>query len=156
MADRFYQHSTLRKQIKTVDGNTHNLYDYAAGKKVIMLNYWGTFCGPCIEEMVDLGELERTYKDQGFEIVGVTMDVINDDGGYDDGLLDEAKDIVADTEVGYPVVIAGLDLVNDLQVYAYPTTIFVDGEGNQISDRLEGARSADDWEDVLRQYMELD
>ncbi len=53
-------------------------------------------------------------------------------------------------------MIAGLDLLNDLNIHAFPTTIFVDGEGNQISDRMEGARPAEDWESVIRQYMELD
>ncbi|MBQ7581838.1 MAG: TlpA family protein disulfide reductase, partial [Lachnospiraceae bacterium] len=151
-----YADTLLKYSVAVLDGNTNNLYDFAAGKKVIMLNYWGTFCGPCVQEMADLGDLERKYKDQGFEIIGVTMDMLQDDGSYYDGVLDEAKDIVRDTEVSYPVVIAGLDLLNDLNIHAFPTTIFVDGEGNQISDRMEGARPAEDWESVIRQYMESD
>jgi peroxiredoxin len=58
--------------IKDMHGATVRLSDYKG--KVILLNYWATWCGPCKVEIPDLVALQEKYKDQGLIILGVSQD----------------------------------------------------------------------------------
>ena len=57
-----------------VDGNKVSS-EILKGKKVTMVNIWGTFCTPCIKEMPDLEKLNKEYADKGFQVVGIVCDV---------------------------------------------------------------------------------
>jgi peroxiredoxin len=59
--------------LNSVTGESVNLSGYL-GKKVILLNFWGTWCIPCQAEMPHLQEMYEKYKDQGFVIFGIAMD----------------------------------------------------------------------------------
>ena len=55
-----------------LDGNPISLQDYRG--KVVLLDFWGVWCGFCIDEMPNLKKVYATYKDQGFDIIGVSLD----------------------------------------------------------------------------------
>ena len=55
-----------------LDGNPISLQDYRG--KVVLLDFWGVWCGFCIDEMPNLKSVYATYKDQGFDIIGVSLD----------------------------------------------------------------------------------
>ena len=55
-----------------LDGNPISLQDYRG--KVVLLDFWGVWCGFCIDEMPNLKKIYATYKDQGFDIIGVSLD----------------------------------------------------------------------------------
>ena len=67
---------------KDLDGNevTQEIF---ASNKLTMVNIWATFCGPCINEMPDLGELAAEYADKGVGIVGIPLDVTDEKGNID-------------------------------------------------------------------------
>jgi len=46
--------------------------------KVVVLNFWATWCGPCVEEMPSLVQLQQRFKDRGVTVVGVSIDVDGD------------------------------------------------------------------------------
>ena len=113
-----------------------------------MVNIWGTFCGPCIEEMPYLGELSREYADRGFQIVGMVCDVT--EAGNETALQ-----IVEETKADYTNVIASEDLMmNALQyVSSVPTTVFLDKEGNVVGEVYSGARDKTTWELIINQCL---
>ncbi len=59
---------------KTLDGKDARLSDYAGKGKVVLIDFWASWCGPCIRSLPNLIEVYGKYKDKGFEIVGVSLD----------------------------------------------------------------------------------
>ena len=109
--------------------------------KLVMVNYWATWCGPCVSEIPDLVKISKDYADKGFVIVGVLT-------GDDD--IDGAKQFIADQNMGYPVVMPEaffLDQADGIQ--AIPTTMFFDSTGKQIGDTVVGSRGYDDWAGLI-------
>ena len=59
--------------LSSLDGDTISLSDYE-GEKVVMLDFWSTTCDPCLAEMPELVQIYKERKDQGFEILAITID----------------------------------------------------------------------------------
>ncbi len=60
-------------EAKQLDGSTFRLADYR-GEKAILIDFWATWCGPCIDEIPKIKSIAETYRDQGLEVVGVSLD----------------------------------------------------------------------------------
>ena len=134
--------------------NVKKLSEYVTGNKVTMINFWATFCGPCIREMPELAEIAKEYKDKGFEIVGVTTDATDyENGGLIPNILKDADDILKQTGVEYPICFAGADLIRYTQITAVPTTFFVDEKGNLLTDPMVGSRSGEEWESIITRLL---
>lgn len=130
---------------QTLDG-TEVTQDIFKETDLTMVNIWGTFCGPCIREMPELGEISREYEGEEFQIVGMLCDV------YEAG-DDTALEIVESTQADYIHIVASPDLVNGIlrQVQAVPTTIFVDSDGNQVGEAYTGSRDKDSWLQIIEE-----
>lgn len=130
--------------------------DIFADYDLTMVNIWGTFCGPCINEMPELGEIQAEYQDKSFQIVGIVIDVFNRDGSVSEEQLDLAREIVDTTGASYTHLIPSMELiVAKLQdVTAIPETIFVDKEGNFVGKSYLGARSKEQWIEIIDSMLE--
>lgn len=62
----------MENQIKRLDGTMYTLNDKKG--KVVLINLWATWCGPCIGEMPHLNEMQEKFASQGFEIIGLNTD----------------------------------------------------------------------------------
>lgn len=124
-----------------VDDSIFDDYD------VTMVNVWGTFCTPCIQEMPDLGALAEKYADQGLQIVGLVSDATDYQGGYPEETVALAQEIVDETGADYLHLLPSQDLLNRVlsSIQVVPTTFFVDREGNQLGGIVTGAKSSEDW-----------
>ena len=102
--------------LKDADGKTVHLEDYKG--KVVLLEFFATWCGPCKIEIPWFMELERRNKDKGFAVLGVSMD----DEGWE-----VVKPFLAELGVNYRVVI-GNDATAQIYggVDALPTTFLID------------------------------
>ena len=132
-----------------LDGNAVD-QSMLAGYDLTMVNVWATYCGPCIEEMPDLGELAGEYQGKGVQIVGLVSDVLDSDGTVNEGQMETAREIAGETGADYPHLIPSEDLYGVLsQIYAVPTTFFVDSEGKQVGSAIMAARSKEDWAETI-------
>lgn len=105
--------------LKDSNGATAKLSDYKG--KVVLLDFWATWCGPCKIEIPWFIEFEQTLKDRGFAVVGVSMD--------EDG-WDAVKPYIQSRKMNYRVLM-GNDMVGQLYggVDSLPTTFLIDRSG---------------------------
>ncbi len=89
--------------------------------KVVLLNFWATWCGPCVIEIPWFESFEQQYKSKGFEVVGVSMD--------EDG-WPAVKPFIAEHKMNYRVLL-GDDTVSQLYggLDSLPTTFIIDRDG---------------------------
>ena len=126
-------------ELKDADGKTVRLSDYKG--KVVLLDFWATWCGPCKIEIPWFIEFERQYKDKGFAVIGVSMD--------EEGWT-VVKPFVSDLAINYRIL-QGNDSTADLYggVNALPTTFLIDREG-RVAWKHEGLAGKDDFEDRIK------
>jgi thiol-disulfide isomerase/thioredoxin len=141
--------AALFPQFETVDLAGKGVdYGLFAGNKLTMVNIWGTFCGPCIDEMPDLARLGKEMP-EGTALVGLVMDAVDKDS------LDLAKKIVSDNGVGFTNIVPDEALkayVNE-NVTGVPTTIFVDASGKIVGDAVLGTRDFDAYMEVVTERL---
>ena len=125
------------------------------GHTLTMVNVWATFCGPCIKEMPELGELSAEYADRGVQIIGMVSDVWTADGAIDPDQVALAQEIADTTGADYLHIIPGEDLYGLLvQINTVPTTFFVDEAGHQVGSAYLGARDKEAWQKILDQMLQ--
>ncbi|MDO4869735.1 MAG: TlpA disulfide reductase family protein [Bacillota bacterium] len=127
--------SSVSFQTTDLEGNTVQSEDLFAKNEITMINIWGTFCGPCINEMPELEEINREYADQGVAIVGLLVDVTESD----DSMLPDAQEIIEDTGVTYPSLKGWDGFEDQLPAPGVPMTYFVDSSGKLVGEPVLGA-----------------
>lgn len=118
-----------------------------------MVNIWGTFCGPCINEMPDLGEISREYAEKGLQIVGMLSDVVlPPDGSEPD--TSTALEIVEETSADYTHILLSEDLYYGYmgEVQVVPTTVFVDQNGEEVG-VYTGSKSKEEWISIIDEML---
>lgn len=128
--------------MKDADGRNVSLADYKG--KVVLLNFWATWCGPCKIEIPWFIEFEQKYKDRGFAVLGVSVD----EEGWE-----VVKPYVAKSSINYRVVI-GTESVAQLYggIDALPTSFIIDTTG-RIAATHVGLVSKGDYENDIVQLL---
>lgn len=136
---------------ETLDGQTIDSAELFAGAKVTMLNIWGTYCYPCLMEMPDLGRIAKDYADKDFQIVGLICDV--NDSDSDTGAT--AKEQIAETGAEYTHMLATTEVIQNVMfdVYAVPTTLFLDSEGKLLCSAVVGSNAYDTWAGAIDELL---
>lgn len=125
--------------------------DVFAGSTLTIVNVWGTFCGPCIGEMPFLGQLAEEYADRGVRIIGIVIDV-----GDDQTALENARSIVEATGAGYLHLIPNEYLWNRFCVQSdyIPMSWFLDQNGELLNEEpLVGSMEYEGWKSLIDSYL---
>lgn len=104
-----------------LDGKLRNITEWKG--KVVLLNFWATWCPPCLREIPDFIDLQTQYKQSGFQILGVAMDN-----------LEAVKTFTEQMEINYPVFPGDAEVIGLARRYgnkagALPYSVFIDREG---------------------------
>ncbi|MFI5458211.1 MAG: TlpA family protein disulfide reductase [Isosphaerales bacterium] len=105
--------------------------------KVVVLDFWATWCGPCVAEMPKMKELYAKYRDQGVEFIGVSLDQAKEQGG-----LDKLKAFVKDKEIAWPQYYQGnywdSEFSKSWGINSIPCVFVVDADGKLYSVEARG------------------
>ena len=128
--------------LKTSDNKTIQLSKLKG--KVVLVNFWATWCGPCRYEIPDFMEVYSQYKSKGFELVGIALD----EEGWE-----VVKPYIAQQKINYPVVVGDGNLASAYGgIDAIPTSFLVDKEGYIIGKRV-GVLPKEMLENSLKQLL---
>lgn len=129
-------------------GNTHTLEDYKG--KVIFLNFWATWCGPCRAEMPEIQDLYEKYKDsEDVVVLGVAAPSMGQETSQQ-GI----EEFLETNGYTYPVLMdANWELFQGYGISAFPTTFMIDVDGN-VYGAIRGQITYDIMEDIIRQTKE--
>ena len=131
-----------------LDGNTVNSKDLFAQNKVTMINIWGTTCGPCVNEMPVLEQMNKEFQARGGAVVGLVDDVRVNDQQY----LEDAKSIVKDTGVTYLNLCSWDGFDEMLACIGTPTTYFVDSHGKLLGEPVLSAYP-EKYKEFMEEYL---
>jgi cytochrome c biogenesis protein CcmG, thiol:disulfide interchange protein DsbE len=123
--------------MEKLDGGEWRMEDHRG--KVVLINYWATWCGPCQMETPGLVSLARDLGPGGLAVVGVSMDT---------GDRTKVRDFVERFQVGYPVVFPGNMSQMEFGMEGLPTTILVDRNGRVAKTYVGAVRRTDFEADV--------
>jgi peroxiredoxin len=128
--------------LPTLDSDRISLSDFKG--KVIILDFWSTWCAPCRVEMPGFVELQKEYGEMGLQILGVSLD-----GGRKEDVVEFCERYY----VNYPILMDNGKVARRFGVTAIPTTYIIDREGNFFKKYI-GAREKEtfksDIEELLR------
>ncbi len=138
---------------KDMDGNDVRIGDYIAPNKVTLINYWGTTCKPCVEEMPILDSYLQKYGDQGFYVIGFCNDVLDSDNSIEESQYADCEKIIADTGITYPIILTTEELNKFVDSSATPVSFFMDQSGKLIGDPIFGAKSEEQWDEIISEKL---
>jgi len=129
--------------LKDASGASVKLSDYKG--KVVLLDFWATWCGPCKIEIPWFIEFEQTYKDKGFAVVGVSMD--------EDG-WNVVKPYIQERKVNYRILL-GTEMLGQLYggVDSLPTTFLIDRSGKIASVHIGLSSGKDGFQNEINSLL---
>lgn len=128
-------------------GEVHTLSEYKG--KVIFLNFWATWCGPCRNEMPDIQKLYEEYSAKGEDAEAVILGIAGPEIGQE-GTREEIADFMNENGYTYPVLMDETgELFSQYGISAFPTTFMIDREGN-----VYGYVTGQMTEDIMRSIID--
>lgn len=119
---------------ETLEGGTASISDYRG--KVVLLNFWGTWCPPCRKEIPELVTLQKALSAAGGSVIGVAVE---------SGSPEEIRSFADKFEVNYPIWVSDAEkALSHYDAMGYPFTVLIDESGNIRREYL-GPQTAAVW-----------
>ena len=123
-----------------INGQIRNIKDWDG--QIILLNFWATWCPPCLKEIPDFIELQEQYGDQGFQVIGIAVDNEED-----------VRDYIDKVKINYPVIAAETEAIELSSRYGnkiggLPYSVIINRK-SEISDKIMGELSKIKAEKIL-------
>ena len=129
-------------ELPKLDGNLLKSSDLEG--KVVIVDFWATWCPPCRQMIPELKKVHNKYKNSNFEIVAISLD---------EGGAEAVKKFVSDSDIDYTVLLGDRDVTKKFgQINAIPTSFIIDKQGN-IRDKHIGFRNAEDMENIVKALL---
>jgi peroxiredoxin len=126
------------------DADAHDVTLAGYRGKVVLLNFWATWCGPCQEEIPWFIDFENNYRDRGFTVLGVSLD--------EDGWK-AVRPYIQNSRMNYPVMLASRTVAASYGgIEGIPTTLLIDRSG-KIAARYLGVPDKANYQKNILQLL---
>lgn len=126
------------------EGNEYSLEDYEG--KIVFVNFWGTWCPPCLSEMPHFQTIYEKYEDE-IEILAINVQTIPDEKSKD-----EVMEYVNENEFTYPILFDEEGYADSLGINAFPTTFIINQEGENLG-YVPGAMTEYQMDQTIRDLL---
>ena len=133
---------TVTFSTEDVYGNPYDSASLFAESEITLVNVWASWCPPCKAEMPELEQISRRLGEKNCAMIGILYDA-GDGSGLEDGVA-----VMEDAGVTFPVLVPDEGIFASFPIYAFPTTFYVDREGNLVGEPVVGAQ-VDRYEEIL-------
>ncbi len=128
-------------ELKNIDGETVSSDDF--DNKVLLVDFWATWCPPCRKEIPGFINLYEKYKDKGVEIIGISLDKD----------MDKLESFVDENKINYTVLIGNKEIADAFGgIQGIPTTFIIDRNGN-VEFKQVGLASEKKFEEELKKVL---
>ena len=125
-------------------GKTHKLSEYVGKGKIVLIDFWASWCPPCRRDMPNMVEVYKQYKSKGFEIVGISLDSKQE--AWEKG--------VKDLQITWPQLSDLKGWKNDgaalYGVNSIPHTVLVDKDGTILAKGLHAKEIGEKLKELLK------
>jgi cytochrome c biogenesis protein CcmG/thiol:disulfide interchange protein DsbE len=129
--------------LSDLDGKMRSMKDFKG--EVLIVNFWATWCPPCLEEVHKLNDIYDRYRRRGVQVIGIALDKDS---------LELVAPFVKENKISYPVLMGNQQAINNLKNFkGVPTTLLFDGEG-KIQNRFDGSFEQEQMEESLQSLLE--
>jgi len=136
------QATTPEFALRDINGSSVRLRDYRG--KVVLVNFWATWCPPCRAEMPDLVRLQRDYARQGLRIIGIT---------YPPETKTRVRRFVRSMKVNYPIVLGTRQIkARFSSEETLPLTVVIDRDG-KVKDIISGILLREEFEEKIKPLL---
>lgn len=123
--------AVVQAELKDLDGNTFKIEDKKG--KVVLVNLWAIWCGPCVAEMPEFSRMQDEYKDKGFEVIGLNT------GTYDGEAepIENIKKFIEQRKINYQIASEDGDQIYEefnkkTRTGGIPQSMVINREGQMI------------------------
>ena len=128
--------------LKDINGATVRLRSYRG--KVVLINFWATWCPPCRAEMPDLVRLQRQYARQGLQIIGIT---------YPPEEKNRVRRFARSLKVNYPIILGTSQLkARFSSEETLPLTVVIDRDG-KVNDIISGILLRQEFDEKIKPLL---
>ncbi len=116
--------SVYETELSDINGKSVNV-DNIKGEKLTVLDFWATWCKPCVNSIPELVKLSENYKEKGVSFIGVNEDSPRN--------ASKVKPFATSLGITYPVLLdSDQELLSDLLIDAFPTLVILDNKGKVL------------------------
>lgn len=129
-------------KLKDISGQQIRLHDYKG--KVVLLNFWATWCSPCLAEIPELVKWQRKFSSSGLQIIGIT---------YPPQTKREIQKFARKLKLNYPIIQGTAELKSFFTASeTLPWTIVIDRRGNNVA-QIEGILFVEEFEEKIQPLL---
>jgi peroxiredoxin len=129
-------------ELKDVNGRTVRLSDYQG--KVVLINFWATWCPPCRVEIPDLVRLQREHGKEGLQIIGIT---------YPPEKKARVRRFARNLKVNYPIILGTREIKDGFSSEdTLPLTIVINRDG-KVSDIISGILLREEFDEKIKPLL---